>query len=364
MLKEIHHVDCSPALAACQRLMQTFALWLCDPSTTTVTRTSLRAKMPSQIEANWLWDFLKRKEDERPLMARATAIAGLSPSDKALLQGWVVSVADLSGQFAAPALSWPEKPPTLANRAWPSFKTLMQCFYSKGLRDGLPYHPDGTPVVSGGVTYAGFIAAFREKHRLSYTPDAREVCVLCGGRLGSTPEVDHWIGKSPYPLLSVCADNLLPICGDCNSTSNKGTKPVHTNGSFDAWFHPYHRPGAGKLQPTLAQDSLAIRCTAIDPADQERVQNLDDLLHLSQRWTREYKEEHGKHRDYLRREERKRLDAGSPRQTLDEVTAYIDDWRGKLLASQPDFEVHTVLGEALTESNRLAALHAELGDVN
>jgi hypothetical protein len=28
-------------------------------------------------------------------------------------------------------------------------------------------------------------------------------------RLGQTPEVDHWISKSAFPLLSVCADNLL-----------------------------------------------------------------------------------------------------------------------------------------------------------
>lgn len=33
MLKPIHRVACSPALAACQQLMQRFALWLCDPAT-------------------------------------------------------------------------------------------------------------------------------------------------------------------------------------------------------------------------------------------------------------------------------------------------------------------------------------------
>jgi hypothetical protein len=187
--------------------------------------------------------------------------------------------------------------------------------------------------------------------------------VLCGGRLGATPEVDHWVGKSPYPLLSVCADNLLPICGDCNSSSNKGTKPVHSNGVFDGWFHPYHRPGAGRLRATLVQKPLGLQCRAIQPSDQQRVENLDHLLHLSQRWTRELKEEHAKHLDSLRREERKRLNAGLSRQSLDEVRAYIDDWRAKLLDFQPDYEVHSALGDALADPARQEAFHADLSDV-
>ena len=87
----------------------------------------------------------------------------------------------------------------------------MEAFYEKGLNstNGIPYLSDGIPTAGGGVTYAQFVQEFREAHRLNQNHDAREVCVLCGGPLGQTPEVDHWIAKSAYPLLSVCADNLL-----------------------------------------------------------------------------------------------------------------------------------------------------------
>lgn len=40
------------------------------------------------------------------------------------------------------------------------------------------------------------------------------------------------------------------------SRPHKGPKPVHTNGSFQDWFHPYHRPGAAKLRPGLMQAPL------------------------------------------------------------------------------------------------------------
>ena len=93
-------------------------------------------------------------------------------------------------------------------------------------------------MATGGLTYAQFLQVFREAHRLNHTPGAREVCVLCGGPLGQTPEVDHWISKSTVPVLSVCADNLLPACGDCNSPTNKANKPVHASGVFSIWETP------------------------------------------------------------------------------------------------------------------------------
>ena len=52
MLKPIHRVTCSPALAACQQLMRRFALWLCAPqvSGVSITQANLRSSMGSAIE--------------------------------------------------------------------------------------------------------------------------------------------------------------------------------------------------------------------------------------------------------------------------------------------------------------------------
>ena len=105
----------------------------------------------------------------------------------------------------------------------------MEAFYEKAFRAGLPYLEDGTPTTTGGVTYAQFVRAFRDRHRLNPHPDAREVCVLCGGPLGETPPVDHWIAKSEFPLLSMCNTNLTLVCGTCNSPSNKGKSNMNHN---------------------------------------------------------------------------------------------------------------------------------------
>lgn len=237
----------------------------------------------------------------------------------------------------------------------------MEAFYEKGLKAGLPYAPNGVPVAAGGVTYANFVRSFREDHRLNPDPEAREVCVLCGGLLGNTPEVDHWIAKHAFPLLSVCADNLLPICGDCNSTSNKGSQKVFSPDGFQAWFHPYLRPGAGALLLAYTPLGPAITLSAVHPADTERVRNLNKLLNLTDRWTREFKMEYAKQQGILKGRERKRLQRGEPRHTQAEVTDFAEKYRDDLLASEPYHEVHRVLANALLDQARLDAWQTELG---
>lgn len=67
----------------------------------------------------------------------------------------------------------------------------MEAFYEKGFRSGLPYLPDSTPTAAGGVKYSDYVLDFRDTYRLNTAPDAREVCVLCGGPLGDLPHIDH-----------------------------------------------------------------------------------------------------------------------------------------------------------------------------
>lgn len=236
----------------------------------------------------------------------------------------------------------------------------MEAFYEKGFHSGLPYLPNGTPASTGGVNYADYVSAFRDAHRLNPAPHAREVCVLCGGPLGDTPHVDHWIIKSAFPLLSVCADNLQLICSTCNEAPNKGDKPVHSAGSFADWFHPYLRPGNGALHMAYMLPELSVRCSAITPIDQPKAEKLDALLNLSGRWTREFKAEYAKHQDVLVRRERHRLQSAQARHTQVEILSYIQQWQADLAASEPHHEVHQALAVALQEPSRLAAWHSEL----
>jgi len=362
----MHRVPCSSALVACQHLMQRFALWLCAPGTTAVNLTFAGLQppvMPTAIEAGWLWGFLQSKKDKRLLLERAQFVVAMPAAQKVALTAWVQAISALGTQFQAAPLPWPVKGPQSDPANWAAFRTLMEAFYDKGLHAGLPYAEDGTPVAAGGVTYASFVDAFRVAHRLNPAPYARQVCVLCGGPLGDTPHVDHWIIKSAFPLLSMCADNLTLICSTCNEAPNKGDKPVHSAGSFADWFHPYLRPGNGVLQLGYDLHAAAVHCSAVTPADQPKASNLDGLLNLASRWTREFKAEYAKHQDVLRRSEGQRVRAGKARHTLQELGTYVQQWAGGLSPSEPHHEVHTTLGQAMIEPARMQAWLAELATV-
>lgn len=363
MLKPIHHVPCSPALRACRRLQEHLLTWLCDPAVDVgdVTKANLQPpRVPTQIEADWLWNFLLKVDSGRTLLSRAQVITGMSPADKLAMLTWGQAVAVLSTQFQPNPPAWPQGKPAIPSDSWLAFKELMEAFYEKGLRSGLPYAVNGTPVNNGGVNYADFVQAFRDTHRLNPAPGAREVCVLCGGPLGQTPEVDHWIAKSTFPLLSVCADNLLPICGECNSTSNKGEKPVHMGGAFTDWFHPYLRHANGAIQLRYNLQTLSISASATNPADSPKVTNLDSLLNLASRWTREFKSEYIKQQGELIKREQLRKKQGLPSFTQPEIHVHIQTKQAVLLSTEPHHEVHSALFSAMLDQARLASWQVEL----
>ena len=368
MLKPIHRVACSPALAACQQLMRHFALWLCDAGTTGAQINQqglLPPVLGSAIEANWLWAFLQRFNAGQSLLSRAQTVAAMPIAQKANLVTWIQTVSALATQFQ------PQPAPTplpinrpVANESdWKSFKALMEAFYEIGLRDGLPYLPNCLPTAAGGVKYADYVNAFRNAHRLSAVHHAREICWLCGGPLGDTPHVDHWIIKSAFPLLSVCADNLQLICSTCNQAPNKGRKPVHSAGSFADWFHPYLRPGNGALRLDYVPASFSLRCAAITPSDKSKAANLDTLLNLTSRWTREFKAEYANHQKVLIRREQSRLKSAHARHTQIEILSYVQRWQKDLMVDEPHHEVHQALATALQEPSRLAAWHSDLATI-
>lgn len=363
MLKPIHYLTCSPALRACQQLQVYLATWLCDATVgeaDIIEANLIPPRVPTQIEADWLWSFLQKIDSKETLLSRAKIIAGMTVAEKGRFTNWVTVVNNLIRQFQPASPVWPVLP-DIPETAWKAFKELMEAFYEKGLRSGLPYEANGTPIATGGVNYTSYLQEFRNVHRLDPDPNAREVCVLCGGVLGQTPQVDHWIAKSAFPLLSVCADNLLPICGECNSTSNKGKNPVYTNGSFDDWYHPYLRHANGGIQTEYNLKTLTIVASATINTDDTKVLNIDKLLNLTARWTREFKAEYAKQKNVLLERERRRVKNGKPRHTQNEILAHLQSVQDNLVQSEPNYEVHNVLCEAMLDPTRLAAWQSELG---
>jgi len=363
MLKPIRYLACTPALRACRRLQEHLAAWLCDVNvgSADINQVNLVPPcVPTQTEADWLWAFLQKIDAGKSLLVRAQILADMPMTEKELLRDWVDSVSNLSSQFQPTPPTWPVTPPTISAMAWRAFKELMEAFYEKGLRAGLPYATDGSPVTGGGVSYAQFVQEFRESHRLNPNLGAYEVCVLCGGPLEAV-EVDHWIAKSVYPLLSVCPDNLLPICPQCNSTDNKGSKAVHSNGSFADWFHPYWFHANGGIQLNYDLQTRSIKSLAASPADAAKVANLDNLLNLSKRWTRKFKAEYISQQDELRRREQLRKCQNLSEYTQAEIVLHIQTEQAVLSPTKPHYEVNCVLFAAMLDQARLDAWQTELG---
>lgn len=359
MLKPIYQVSCAPALRACRRLQTQLLDWLCDPATADVTQINLvPPHIPTQIEADWLWGFLQRKLAGKPLLERAQVLAGMTQAEKSALSLWAQTVSAIASQFQPQPPTWPENKAAIPDSAWIAFKELMEAFYDKGLNstDGIPYLADGTPTAGSGVNYVHFVQEFLNKHRLA----ARDICVLCGGHLGQTPQVDHWIAKSAYPLLSVCADNLLPICSVCNSTTNKGEKPVHTHSQFDDWFHPYLRHANDTIRLEYNIQTLSLAVAATSPAHELKVANLNRLLNLSARWTREFKAEYAKQQSILVNREKRRIVRQEARHTQSEVQSHLQTVHDDLLPSEPHHEVHRILCKAMLDKARLASWQQEL----
>lgn len=370
MLKPIVQPLCCGALYACRDLQLKLMKWLCDPaiSAADIYEANLvPPRVPTQIEADWLWAFLQKIDTGQSLLARAQTLAAMPKADKILLQEWVNVISDLERQFQPSPPAWPVASPAISNVAWKAFRELMEAFFEKGLKgtNGIPYLPNGTPSAFGGVTYAQFVKAFRDAHRLNPTTGAREICVLCGGPLEDTPPVDHWVPESDYPLLSACANNLLVICDKCNRRPNKGDKPVYSiglgNNTFDDWFHPYLRHANGSIQLDYKLQIFSIVCSSTNPTDTAKVTNLDKLLNFTDRWTREFKAEFIKQQSVLIERERRRLSSGQPRHTQDEVLAHLQTVQEDLLPTEPNYEVHNVLFSAMLEKSRLAAWQTELG---
>ena len=351
MLRAIARVPCWPGLQAGFELQLTLARWLCDPATTpaSVTEPRVRALHGHVAIQDWLWNFLHPRADLIRLLNAARSVASHAHLEKQRLLDWLSIVADVPAQFQNHPPQWPAPPHDLPQ--WAAFKELMQAFYDKLDTKGLPFDSHGHPTPGTGVTYRQFVDEFKATHSDS-------VCVVCGDHLRGV-QVDHWIGKASYPVLSIVPDNLLPMCCECNESPGKGAQPVFILGvaeAFQDWFHPHHRSGHGRVRPQYDPLKLGIVATALDPADHERTSNLDKLVKLSERWTREFKAEYRNKQKELRQ----LFSANHLAHTTHDVDAELQRSLVQLVDDRPNCHVHRVLLECVREPARLTAWVEEL----
>lgn len=367
MLRPIKKVEGSGALQATQNMICHFARWLCAPHVTSadLTENGLEALGMMQQEANWLWGYLQGEHKSVKHLERAKHLADLTAPQKKKLRKWIDDSTSIKLYFdLAPSrnslpLYSPFEGDPKEKTHWENLQHLMEGFYNKGLKGGLAYRPDGSPAEDKkqALNYETFRANFIKHHRIDDHEFARDTCVICDGELRN-PSIDHWIAKAEYPLLSVCADNLIPICGECNQSPNKGTSKVHTEGSFEDWFHPHLRHPDGTLRVEHFPLGFGVTLRSTCEQDARRVSNLNALFNLEKRWTREFKAEYRKLFNQILTRQRK----SQHPLTLESLCRQLAEWANGLNPTQPRYEVHKALAASLNDADRLLTWYSDLND--
>lgn len=175
-----------------------------------------------------------------------------------------------------------------------SITNLMQSFYEEFSKSNYPGFPK--------CIHQGQEENFHRYNFLESFLHANNnlgVCPACDRRRPGLNgwQVDHFFPQSKYPFLSVHPFNLIPICSECNLTSCKGDKDpvdINNNDSLIDTFHPYEKPAIENIKVEFSRDSNAIpQISIIDNQGMpsKRVDNLNRLIQLQQRWTHELSQE-------------------------------------------------------------------------
>ncbi len=243
----------------------------------------------------------------------------------------------------------------LDGRIWMEIRGLFESFYNPGF-----YASGGGGYRLRAIKDQGF-DVFDKTEFLRLFIKANPnlgVCPMCDGSLGDA-EVDHFLPKSKYPFLSMHPLNLVPICQTCNNFRRKGDKVPLDPGDTDptaGWFHPYLRPAAGQfcVRFLRTDDGLVVDICGVDQITQRRVDNLDALIGLRERWSVELQSRvkatvlHiGKH---LRRSQRTQL-------SEEELCTKLAEWAD---SAEPGLLAFSLLGKAYLAA--AATKHADLFD--
>ncbi|MFO7838890.1 MAG: hypothetical protein R6X08_05280 [Desulfosalsimonadaceae bacterium] len=259
----------------------------------TVTIDWVKSLRPD-IDADWVEKFCNRKDRlngiKRPLIKHLQVIADCDNDIKHRLQSRFENNHNFKNAFdPAREQAHPLRPlnsiPDI-DSVIDALRGFFTTFYDPSL-----YKQYGFPVTAGGTVVEFdrdlFLDEFYKKNR------ELGVCVLCDGDLGDA-DVDHFYSKKVYPELSCHPANLVPICKTCNQTRKGGKVPLdeHAGDPMRNWFHPYYRVAQGRFSVDFEEKGNKIYpvLKALDPVDQTRLDNLDELIGLSSRWRRKLRQ--------------------------------------------------------------------------
>ena len=289
MLYRINLPDCTKHLNWIVRLQGDLLHALCDshlhPADIT---TQWMEKQRPDIDKSWIGLFCTWIKDKRSILTRMQDIAALSSEDKnAIIEHYEanISCAKAFDESAPPPpKTTPLNKGTLSNKAAEAYNDFFKFFYDP------TFYKESKGYPIGPADYKG--EGFHKNKYLKAYQDANsdlKACPLCDGNMDGA-ELDHWLAKKHFPELNCDPRNLVEICGACNGSSNKGQKLALDPGvedPFARWFHPHLRPACGKY--ALRVESGRPTLYSNDPASQKRLNKLDRLINLHNRWKNEYR---------------------------------------------------------------------------
>lgn len=117
--------------------------------------------------------------------------------------------------------------------------------YDKKMREGAGYELQQHSVITDELQASDMIKLYKNKLVTKGQPGRKYydkiilaprngVCPLCG--VGTVTALDHYLPKTKYPKLAVSAENLVPICADCN----KNKLDVSYSSFEEMSLHPYY----------------------------------------------------------------------------------------------------------------------------
>lgn len=175
---------------------------------------------------------------------------------------------------------------TLDNTARDALKALMVAFYEDMLCAGFPSVVHGAPTTfDRDALVRSFWAA---------NPEIK-VCPACDAQRPDSigdknySDVDHYLPKSSYSVLSVHPTNLVPVCQGCNRSFKLTRDPIdlENDAPLVNIFVPYLRPALDFVAINtrrLANGPLQFSIIDVDGTRSRRVENLDRTFQLEERW--------------------------------------------------------------------------------
>ncbi len=250
------------------------------PAGSTVDQAWLTQQAWPHVDADWVRRFWENQKGRR--QAWLNAIAATDAATKQDLLRIMEEQHRFRGLYDDPPtqqMQHTDRAFWNANPVRQAMRDLMLDFYEPWLGQNLGY----PAAVHGGAESLTRPAVVR-------APVLR-VCPYCDNGL-QCAELDHFLPKSAFPFLSVHPDNLIPACHDSNRGDHKGDDPPLDWRQADQaadWFHPRWRSARDRFRLRFGEQpdhSLMVGFEAVDPAERQRVVNLDAMFRLAEFWGR------------------------------------------------------------------------------